>query len=348
MNTKIILLVFAAASLALLVYLLSANHESNFSGSAEELDSNPEFDLNADVQPLNLDLQESRPRVRVDYTNTQDAVRDANCYVNGIVKTADGKPIGGAVINNIDPRRRAITTKTDAETGQFKIGPIPPGHISLKVRHPNFPPSDFFWRELKANETWNVGEIILSAGGRIAVSIINAEETQSEQESVGLIVIKMDEGNIPRTVVSHFARLREWQSDVIKTGSYILWFRGYARGSASQSIPFEISADNTTTIEVNLKDGSTHHLEIRASAKSDLKNKRYKLLVYALDSNLIEYQSIEMRTSAPVELCLMAGIYRFDVLNEENLLLLTKALDWPAKRGDGPGSSYNPIILQIE
>ncbi|MBK8097202.1 MAG: sigma-70 family RNA polymerase sigma factor [Planctomycetes bacterium] len=109
-------------------------------------------------------------------------------FLEGKVLDPDGKPLpnvhaspsilgdGGSPAETVDPA-----------TGTFRYGPYPPGEYTLHFRADGFPPVSVPYRAVAAGETWNLGELRFTRGGRVAISIVGPGGMLPDDLSVTLL-----------------------------------------------------------------------------------------------------------------------------------------------------------------
>lgn len=170
------------------------------------------------------------------------------CYIQGSVVAPDGEPVGGAQLSCFREGQGGAPIELSQErTGAFTFGPMPPGVYTLNVDAKGHP----VWRsekhELKVEETWDLGAIVLEAPGHLVVTL-----KRKPGAPEGAPRIRVSEGGrggsdvLP--VEGDTARSR-----ALATGDY--WVRVAGDGFLSQDLATVIRAGETTRMEITLEGG---------------------------------------------------------------------------------------------
>jgi hypothetical protein len=122
----------------------------------------------------------------------------------GRVLAPDGRPLGSAEIHpGHADLVRAEPTRSQAESGRFELGPLVPGVWSLRIAARTFPTRSLRSHALVADETWDVGDIVLGEAGLLEVALVGAPELTGEVRWLELLApdgarrdwIEPDEGS---------------------------------------------------------------------------------------------------------------------------------------------------------
>lgn len=174
----------------------------------------------------------------------------ADVHIKGRLVDASGQPVGKAMVISL-PRRAARfpNHESDARTGQFDVGPIPPGWYRLLVMARGFAWYYSTDRQLTAGETWDVGAVRLHRGGRLAVRIGSAAVSSQAKSKIRMAVINSGFRSLVRLRIG--ADLV--RSKLLAPGRYLLSVTG--PDVAAQAIPFVITDGEDRELDVTLTEG---------------------------------------------------------------------------------------------
>jgi hypothetical protein len=90
----------------------------------------------------------------------------SSAFLLGTVLAPAGDPAGGAKVICFSGLAGYRVDFADKETGEIKVGPLPPGHYRLEVQAQGYPPLGLEIEELSPRERRNVGLVWLKSGNR--------------------------------------------------------------------------------------------------------------------------------------------------------------------------------------
>jgi len=233
-------------------------------------------------------------------------LRDASIpsvFLAGKVVGADGAPPKDAVLVpsgefNVSPIEHA-----DPETGDFELGPYPPGVWRLSVRTQGGLDQRFGPRELAPGERWELGTLEVGGAGSLLVRFSRAQGAPEGAPILGL-----------EYAGAGSAAQLERDGDVARAaelppGEYALsvgW-----NGFASTIHPFEVRAGEETVLDVPLGPGIARRFSI-ALAREDPAQRFVRLSITRADGRAL-FRSVlgrEPGTPWERELWLAPGSYR--------------------------------------
>jgi len=93
-------------------------------------------------------------------------------YIQGTVLDPDGKPRTNVHASPYMRGESSPIVTADPATGQFRLGPYPPGEYALRLSCDDLPTLRVPARELAPNEVWDVGTIRFVRGGTAFVQLV--------------------------------------------------------------------------------------------------------------------------------------------------------------------------------
>lgn len=187
-----------------------------------------------------------------------------------------GRALGpdGEVLPSIDlsPFKQGTVSGTPVETvdpttGDFAIGPYPPGHYTLRLAADGFP-TIHIERTVEANATWDTGTLRFERGGTLAIHLVAAAGTQLGGERLS---IYRGETWCGRLETEHGAGT----SGPLAAGEYELRVSGGSLAAAS--VPFSIRAGIETRLDVPVRTGFA--AKIRFVVPADFRSDRIAIVV---------------------------------------------------------------------
>ncbi len=102
----------------------------------------------------------------------------ATAHVVGTVIGPDGSPLDGTTVMFAHRRtRRGIPTRTEAGSGRFAVGPVPPGAYDVTVEAAGLGRVGFGTTDLRLGETRDLGRLELQPPGTLVVEVVLADGT---------------------------------------------------------------------------------------------------------------------------------------------------------------------------
>jgi RNA polymerase sigma factor (sigma-70 family) len=165
-----------------------------------------------------------------------------------------------------------LPSEIDAE-GRFELGPFVPGLYTLRVRAQGHVEHVLGPRRLAADETWDLGTIVLESPGSLAVSALRAPGTEA-LEPWFRVHRASDDGCFELGPVE--AAGAGWRREALAPGPYVLEVAG--NGVASALVPFELHAGEALALEVPLRQGLRREVHVRTSAELGATRVRLRVL----------------------------------------------------------------------
>ncbi|MCP3914239.1 MAG: sigma-70 family RNA polymerase sigma factor [bacterium] len=139
------------------------------------------------------------------------------------------------------------------DDGAIRIERLRAGTYALRLSAPGAAPH-LAEVTVAANESLDLGELVLTAGGRVQVQL-------SIEQSVQLKILKADGGTAGYVDVSANSAADASTSDPLAPGRYVLRARSNLRTPAD--VPFEIVAGETTAVQVAVEPAVGREIEVR-------------------------------------------------------------------------------------
>lgn len=186
-----------------------------------------------------------------------------SAFLSGRVVGTDGRGTSAKIELRHPARERMHVEWSQAESGAFKIGPLPPETYSLEVEDPQAETRAVLEDlQLGAGADLDLGELRLGGPGRLELALSASEGVDLGQ--VTLVVSKAPPFN-------HFvARLRAVEAHEgleLPAGIYELEVTGLV---ARRSTPFVVRSGATTRLEVELEQGAEVLLRFQLPAGREL------------------------------------------------------------------------------
>jgi carboxypeptidase family protein len=205
------------------------------------------------------------PRARAEGVRAGDDVElrvtgewDPSAHIDGRLLDSDGRPVGHAEVRTF--ARLAVYVQevtTDAATGRFRVGPLPPGEYRVEIVPPDHARLELPWRPLAARETWDLGELHLEPSGRLLLRIVRENGCPDRDPSISIQ---------PEDGPGH-ARLNRWgdgwRSDPLPAGRHRLRVGGEGFAGFERIVDVASGAENS--VELMLRPGSRTTLRFRAA-----------------------------------------------------------------------------------
>lgn len=191
-----------------------------------------------------------------------EAAQLPTVHVVGSVVDVLGQPVGDAQLA-LGKKAGTGLLFYPEPSGDFDIGPLPPGAWALIVSSPSHvdcPRLVLGPRELAPDEVWDCGTIVLAPGGTVFVAAAVGELGADAEPEFRVL----REGVFPRPLEREGAG---WRSGPLQDGAYRLQVRG--RGVAATQLPFEIRNGETTRLEVALHPGPRVEIRVGAPAAGE-------------------------------------------------------------------------------
>ena len=177
-----------------------------------------------------------------------------NVTVKGRVVGPFGEPIGGARVEC-----GSKSARTDIGTGGFTIGRLSAGSYQVRITAKGFAEYRTVWRDLAADETWDLDTVRVVLGGRAEVTL----DRSKAGTSVWITMLVYDANLRVHTVI----RTQTVVAYIppVAPGHYRLGLRG--KGIAAQLIPCEVVEGETAKLKATLVRGSRCELRLQTKAK---------------------------------------------------------------------------------
>lgn len=231
-------------------------------------------------------------------------------YITGRVLDVDGSPAGGAMIIPWRGNGTSPIEHPDPTTGDFLLGPYPPGEWSLALRADGVAMQRLGPRALAPKERWDVGTVRLGVTGSLLVRFERDVSAPAGEAVFALSYAGAPiEGDLERDgdIV---------QAPALPPGEYALGVGG--QGFANSFYPFEVHAGEETVLDVPLSGGVPR--SVRVVERGATSSERLLRLSALDESGRTVMQSLQWRQPGEGwedQLWLAPGTYRIEARTED-------------------------------
>ncbi len=237
-----------------------------------------------------------------------DPALEPSVHIQGRVLDPEGEPLGGVqVLPWLAGFNRSPILTTEAATGRFQLGPYPPGEWVVRLKTAGFAEFVSERHTLGPNETWDIGDLMMSHGGRIVATVRREEGVDVRS---GFLMLTSEAGTSESLQLEGDVA----RSGALSPGRYQLLSGGQHVALALREV--EVRPDEETRIEVVLTRGVGVRVRFVDANESALDH----ALTYELFDVQERLQTAEIRPEyGPIEWTgfLAPGSYRFSARDVE-------------------------------
>jgi len=171
---------------------------------------------------------------------------EPSAFLIGRVLDPGGRPLGDAGIRALQTQGGSflLHTRTDAVTGKFRLGPLPAGEYRITVQANGQSDLEARPQTLAQGAEVDLGDLRLPESGTVLVRVHSKDGAPAGEVNLSIY----GEGRTPvdlLTITENIAR-----SHHLPVGSYRLVV--HENELATQQVPFTVSSDHETQLEVTL------------------------------------------------------------------------------------------------
>ena len=190
-------------------------------------------------------------------------------HIRGTVCGPDGERVGNVIVMPLlkDSFSGTPAETVDAQTGEFRLGPYPPGTYAIRIEGDGFPPISVTERACAGGETWDLGELRFERSGRLVVQPVVA----GEMPKLDMRILRAG-GFWPESLEAAGSVFR---SGPLPAGTHVLTVTG--TGIATQQVSCEVRVGAETRLDVPLAVG--HEVTFAATVPAEATTVRVLELV---------------------------------------------------------------------